>query len=342
MFNNCQDAMALCKKFGYPDLFLTVTCNPKWDEIQRHLSKSNNYSPYRPDITCRVFHVKLNDMMNDFRKGQFFGRVVASVYTIEFQKRGLPHAHILLWLDEKDKLESPESINSVISAELPDQHKFPKLYDTVCKFMIHGPCGQSIGRFEDIRTVRGHVCDSYREACGELLLLADDPSSMSDPLRVWELKWEILADGILYYKRQVLHKPDLVISQEDLKYMCLVEIDKILRCNGRCLADFDFMPKIDTSDIDPFDNIFITNELSYDCVEMVTKHTEMFRSLNKDQLSAYHQIVESVTNNLGRMFFVDGFGGSGKTYLWSALSFHFRAKDLIIRVKRPNFWEWQV
>jgi hypothetical protein len=37
-----------------------------------------------------------------------------------------------------------------------------------------------------------------------MLLLA---SSMSDPLRVWELKWEILADGILYYKRQVLHKP---------------------------------------------------------------------------------------------------------------------------------------
>jgi hypothetical protein len=80
MFNNCQDAMALCKKFGYPDLFLTVTCNPKWEEIQRHLSKSNNYAPYRPDITCRVFHIKLNDMMADFRKGQFFGRVVASKF----------------------------------------------------------------------------------------------------------------------------------------------------------------------------------------------------------------------------------------------------------------------
>ncbi|GAU39760.1 hypothetical protein TSUD_220030 [Trifolium subterraneum] len=30
MFNNCQDAMALNKKFGNPDLFLTMTCNPKW------------------------------------------------------------------------------------------------------------------------------------------------------------------------------------------------------------------------------------------------------------------------------------------------------------------------
>lgn len=34
MFNNCQDAMAICKSFGYPDLFITVTCNSNWREIQ--------------------------------------------------------------------------------------------------------------------------------------------------------------------------------------------------------------------------------------------------------------------------------------------------------------------
>jgi len=39
------------------------------------------------------------------------------LYTIEFQKRGLPHVHILLWLDQKDKLNSPDAINSVIFAE---------------------------------------------------------------------------------------------------------------------------------------------------------------------------------------------------------------------------------
>jgi hypothetical protein len=78
MFNNCQDAMAICKKYGYPDLFLTFTCNPKWPEIQRHLDKSGNYSIYRPDISCRVFQIKLDEMMADFRKGHFFGRVIAS------------------------------------------------------------------------------------------------------------------------------------------------------------------------------------------------------------------------------------------------------------------------
>ena len=33
MFHNCKDAMIICKKFGYPDLFITITCNTTWSEI---------------------------------------------------------------------------------------------------------------------------------------------------------------------------------------------------------------------------------------------------------------------------------------------------------------------
>jgi hypothetical protein len=65
------------------------------------------------------------------------------MYTIEFQKRGLPHAHILLWLDSRDKLHSLDSIDSVICAELPDKNLFTKFYYVVSNYMIHGPCGLS-------------------------------------------------------------------------------------------------------------------------------------------------------------------------------------------------------
>jgi hypothetical protein len=76
-FNNCQDAMAVCKIHGYPDLFLTFTCNPNWEEIRRHLMRSGNYSMYGPDICCKVFQIKLLEMINDFKKGCFFGRFIA-------------------------------------------------------------------------------------------------------------------------------------------------------------------------------------------------------------------------------------------------------------------------
>jgi ATP-dependent DNA helicase PIF1 len=123
---------------------------------------------------------------------------------------------------------------------------------------------------------------------------------------------------------------DLVIGEDELQRLTLVEIDKILRANGKSLDDFDCMPTIDTGIIDPFNNLFIDNELSYDNDEMSLKHEELFANLNDEQLKAYHEIVNSVTNNLGGMFFVDGFGGSGKTYLWNALSFRFRSEGKIV------------
>lgn len=60
------------------------------------------------------------------------------MYTIEFQKRGLPHAYILLWLEQKDNLQSIDFIDSVISAELLDKTRFPNLYNIVTNFMLHG------------------------------------------------------------------------------------------------------------------------------------------------------------------------------------------------------------
>lgn len=63
------------------------------------------------------------------------------MYTVEFQKRGLPHAHILLWLKPQYKLNSGEDIDKFISAELPDPQLYPKLYKAVSSYMIHGPCG---------------------------------------------------------------------------------------------------------------------------------------------------------------------------------------------------------
>nr|GEW37113.1 hypothetical protein [Tanacetum cinerariifolium] len=43
----------------------------------------------------------------------------AVVYVIEFQKRGLPHTYVLLWLEEHSKCRTPREIDDIISAELP-------------------------------------------------------------------------------------------------------------------------------------------------------------------------------------------------------------------------------
>ena len=65
----------------------------------------------------------------------------AVVYTIEFQKRGLPHAHILLFLSKEDKQPDSRRIDEIISAKIPDAQAGPYYYANVKEFMVHGPCG---------------------------------------------------------------------------------------------------------------------------------------------------------------------------------------------------------
>uniref|UniRef100_A0A8R7R995 Helitron helicase-like domain-containing protein n=1 Tax=Triticum urartu TaxID=4572 RepID=A0A8R7R995_TRIUA len=169
LYQNYQDSIAICRKYGCPDLFVTFTSNAAWPEITEALSSIPGQEPSdRPDIVNRVFKMKLNILMDDIKKKQFFGPINAGnkrslklifpslnivfcrllnmfyipvvIYTVEFQKRGLPHVHIIIWLAKEAPLDA-QKIDSYISAQLPDPVKDPIGYEVVSSFMVHGPCG---------------------------------------------------------------------------------------------------------------------------------------------------------------------------------------------------------
>ena len=135
-----QDSMAIARYYGQVDLFITVTTNPLWPEITRELLPGQT-SYDRPELVSRVFQMKKKAIINFIYKHGIFGSAVAYVYAIDFQKRGLPHMHLLLFLKEPHKLNTPDEINSCIWARWPNPQTQPLLFETVKKCMVHGPCG---------------------------------------------------------------------------------------------------------------------------------------------------------------------------------------------------------
>ena len=138
-----QDAMARCRHLGKPAFFITFTCNPKWPEINSAMkgfelpSHSN-----RPDLISRVFQLKLEEMMTDIVKKRVLGTVTGYIYAMEWQKRGLPHAHILVFLRPEDSVFAASDVDKVVCAEIPNAESQIALHKLVTQHMIHSPCGK--------------------------------------------------------------------------------------------------------------------------------------------------------------------------------------------------------
>jgi hypothetical protein len=84
--------------------------------------------------------MKLEQLLDDLQSGKIFGPTLAILYSIEFQKRGLPHVHILTWIDKKGMEITSETIDSWVSAEIPNPTIEPLGYVLVAEHMMHGPC----------------------------------------------------------------------------------------------------------------------------------------------------------------------------------------------------------
>lgn len=135
-----QDAMAICQFYGPPSLFITFTANPAWDEVTRELRPSETWED-RPDIVSRVFNILRAEMVDELCKKKLFRVAPGRFFTIKYQKRGLPHMYLVLFLEERERFLDAAHIDEMVSAELPDPREDLELYKLVKKHMIHAPCG---------------------------------------------------------------------------------------------------------------------------------------------------------------------------------------------------------
>ncbi|XP_076928993.1 uncharacterized protein LOC143593161 [Bidens hawaiensis] len=77
-------------------------------------------------------------------------------------------------------------------------------------------------------------------------------------------------------------------------------------------------------------NPLMVEELSYDTDTMNNEFNNMFDSLTDEQRGVYNEIMSALIDKKGGVYFVYGYGGTGKTYLWKTLSASIRSKGEVM------------
>ncbi|GKA51643.1 DNA helicase [Tanacetum coccineum] len=112
MYAHYLDALEIFRVHGNLSFFITFTCNMKWPEIKEYMESFHELDIVdRSDIVDRVFERKVQEYIKFVRNEKPFGDVTAFLYTIEFQKRGLPHCHSLIWISEETKVQRDEDVD---------------------------------------------------------------------------------------------------------------------------------------------------------------------------------------------------------------------------------------
>ena len=160
-----RNALALVSEYGRPSLFITLTCNPNWPEIIEQLLPGQTAFD-RGDIVCQVFYRKLQALLANLRQGKYFPiknslkqwhKIQYEVRVIEYQRRGLPHAHIVLkfenhihmpvyenkkelakWIDYHITAEYPKTVNDLDPLENNEKYENDLEYSEIVKaHMLH-------------------------------------------------------------------------------------------------------------------------------------------------------------------------------------------------------------
>ncbi|XP_025981703.1 uncharacterized protein [Glycine max] len=171
--------------------------------------------------------------------------------------------------------------------------------------------------YKDIRTVENVVYHTFREACfGKGFLGSDQEfvgalreantwgtphfvrklfvkllfmNTMDRPEYVWKQTWQWMANDIAFNHRR--------------------------QANRKSLRDFPSMTYPIGYAANPHRNKLIYNEMAYDKEILAAEFNKCYHSLIDEQTSIFYKIMRVVASQSGGVYFLYGYGGTGKTFI---------------------------
>jgi hypothetical protein len=215
---------------------------------------------------------------------------------------------------------------------------------------------KGVKSFSDIRTVGGHEHPTFWEACQALCLLGDDQEwslaltdssqwaspyqlrqlfvtlllfcEVLDPLKFFTEHASHMSEDFTYLINQMSTSVNNLSIKNFVTSSLLFELEKLLKDVGYSLSHFN-LPVPDHIGTASTENRLILDELTYDSHTLATSVENDVPRLNTSQKYIFDAICNSVFNNEGHTFFVYGYGGTGKTCLWTTLLNFIRGQGKI-------------
>lgn len=200
--------------------------------------------------------------------------------------------------------------------------------------------------FEELRTINNINYNTYREACNALGLLEDDNEwllaieeasnwangsqlrrlfvsmllycEIANPVNLFEHSWKTMTEDTIYKIRNTYRLSNITLLDSDLRSHVLHEIENLLIDNNTNLTNYG-LPIPQNNYIQQLNNRLLREEMDFNATNVLTEAISLYNKLNEEQRNIYDAVVESINLDKGSLFFVYGYGGTGKTYLYKTI-----------------------
>ena len=158
------EVVAMVKQLGIPTWFMTLSCaDLRWPELFQIIARTQgknmtdeqvealSYNErcsmlnLNPVVVAKHFQHRVETFFTELLLSQInpIGKIIYYALRIEFQMRGSPHLHALIWTSDCPKLTSDnkeayiEFIDNHVQAYLPDDKTEPELHELVKTYQKH-------------------------------------------------------------------------------------------------------------------------------------------------------------------------------------------------------------